>query len=120
MQEGLPQGLGVVEDVEPVANVQSIAIDGDGLSGCCAGDDQRDELLRELPWAIGVRSMRGDGVEAVGLVVATDEVVTGGFARGVGRVWRVRRGLGEVACGAAAAEDFIGADMHESSLGSGV
>ena len=72
-QEGLPKGLGVVANVKPVAHVQAIAIDGEGLAGGGAGDDQWDEFLWELTRAVSVGSVRNDGVESVGLVVTADE-----------------------------------------------
>ena len=80
-QQGLPEGLRVVGHVEPVADVHAVAIDGDGLARRRLVDDDGDEFLGELSRAVGVRSVRDDGVEAVGLVVAADEQVAGGFAR---------------------------------------
>ena len=51
-KEHLPKGLRVVGYIEPVAHVQAVAIDGDGLAGRRLADDHRDELLRELTWAV--------------------------------------------------------------------
>lgn len=119
-QEGLPEGLRVVGHVEPVAHVHAVAINRDGLAGGSLVDDDRNELLGELARAVVVRAVGRDHVEAVSVVIRANEQVAGGLAGRVRRVRRVGRGLGEVAGRAEAAEDFVGADVDETGLGSGV
>ncbi len=102
-----PESLAVVADVEPVADVHAVAIDGDGFPGLDALDDDGDELLRELIRAVVVGAVRDERGQTVGVVVAAHEHVTRGLAGGVGRVRRVGRGLGEEAGRAEGAEDLV-------------
>ena len=114
-QEHGPKGRAVVADVEPVAHVHAITINGDGAALDHTLDDDGDEFFRMLAWAVVVRAAGDDGRQAVGVVIATHEHVARGFAGGIGRVGRVRRGFGEGGVmRAEGAEDFIGADMQEA------
>ena len=88
--ENVPQRLTMVADMEPVAHVEAIAINGDGLAAQHFLNDDGNELFRELIRAVVVRAARDDGWQAVGVVVAAHEHVAGGLAGGVGRVRCVR------------------------------
>ena len=108
-------GACVVFDEEPVADVLSLAVDGQGLALADVVDEEGDELLGELVRAVVIRAVRHDGRQAVGVVVGTDEVVAGGFAGRVGAVRSVLRLLGEEApADLQCAVDFVGGDVVEA------
>src|SRR5438105_3513173 len=88
----LPERLGVIADVEPVANIHAIAVNRDGFASEAALDDDRDELLGKLIWTIIVGAIGNDDGQAVGMMVSAHEHVAGGLA---GRIRRV----GGVGCG---------------------
>ena len=52
-----PDGLAVVFHVEPVANVEALAVHGQRLTIARVQDDDRDQLLRELERAVVVRAV---------------------------------------------------------------
>ena len=117
-------GAGVVYDVEPVAYVFTLTINGEGLAVADVVDEKRDELFGELVRAVVVRAIRHDGRHTVGVVEGADEVVARSLGGGVGRVGIVGRGFEEeiiavrsVAIGACEFEcaiDFVGRDMVET------
>ena len=83
-------GAAVVVDVEPVADVLAVAVDGQGLAVERVVDHQRDELLGKLVGAVVVRAVGGQRRQAVGVELGADEMVAGGLGRGVGAVGRDR------------------------------
>ncbi len=58
-----PEGHDVIDHEEPVPNIATIAVDGEGLVAERARDHQWDQLLRKLVWPIVVRAPRDDGGE---------------------------------------------------------
>src|ERR1051325_5059857 len=108
-----PERFGVVADVEPVADVHAVAVNRNRLAGEDALDDDRDELLGKLIWAVVVRAIGNNGRQAVRVMIGAHEHVAAGFARGVGGVWRVRSGFGEITRRAEAAVDFVGGNVME-------
>ena len=51
----------MVFDEEPVADVLSLAVDGQGLALADVVDEEGDELLGELVRAVVIRAVRHDG-----------------------------------------------------------
>ena len=49
---GEQQRIHMVFDVEPVAHIEAVSIQGDWLSGCCFQRDHRDQFLGKLPGAV--------------------------------------------------------------------
>lgn len=73
--EDEPKSMGVVIDIEPVADMEPITVDGELLALGAAVDHARDEFFRVLVRAIVVRTM-GDGRgEAIGDGPSADKVV---------------------------------------------
>ena len=108
----------MIANVEPVAHVHAVPIDGDGFAAQDALNDDGDELFGELIRAVVVRAVRDECRQPVGVIVGTNKQVACGLASGVGRVRRVGRGLGEESFRAERTEDFIRADVQESVRGS--
>ena len=105
----------MVFDEEPVADVLSLAVDGQGLALADVVDEEGDELLGELVRAVVIRAVRHDRWQAIGIVVGTDEVVAGGLAGRVGAVRSVLGLLGEEApADLQCAVDFVGGDVVEA------
>ena len=69
------EGAGVVFDKEPVANVFSCPVDGNGFAGDGVENDDGDQFFGKLPRAVVVLAVRHNGGEAIGVVPGADEVV---------------------------------------------
>lgn len=65
----------MVEDIEPVPDVGSGAIDGDGLFSKAFTDDCRDEFLGMLLGSIVVGAVAGGDIHAIGVMVCPDDMV---------------------------------------------
>ena len=72
-------GMAVILDVEPVADVLAVAVDRQLLVGQRVDDHQRDELLREVVRAVVVRAARDRRRDLVGAMVGHDEQVSTGL-----------------------------------------
>src|SRR6266403_2721327 len=112
-REDLPEGLGVVADVKPVANVHAVPVNRDWFAGEAALNDDRDELFGKLIGAVVVGAVGEDDRQAIGVVVSAHEHVAGGVAGGIGRVGRVGGGFGKEAGRTEGAIDFVGGDVVE-------
>ena len=82
----------MVLHIEPIANLQTIAIDWQRLA--CQGIEHHvwDEFLGEMVGAVVVRAVGNQRWETIGSLPSANEVITRGFAS---RVWRA----GRVWCG---------------------
>ena len=72
-------GMAVVLDVEPVADVLAVAVDRQLLVGQRVDNHQRDELLWEMVRAVVIRAARDRRRNLVGAVVGHDEQVSAGL-----------------------------------------
>ncbi len=108
-------GAAVIFDVEPVADLHAVAIDGQGFAGQGVDDHERDELFREVVRPVVVAAVGGDHRQAVGVVPGAHQVVRRGFAGAVGTVGLVGVGFCKrwVVFGERAV-DLVGADMQEA------
>ena len=107
----------MILDVQPVAHVAAVAIDGQRLALERVEDHERDELLGELVRPVVVRAVREQRRKAVRLVPGAHEVVRGGLGRRVRRVRRVGRLLREEAGRSERAVDLVRRDMQEPERG---
>eukprot|EP00913_Durusdinium_trenchii_P006019 g5631.t1 len=108
-----------VVDVDPVADVESVSEEGDGLVAEDVVDEAGDELLGELAGAEVVGWAGDDDVLAERFAGGLGEQVGAGLAGGVGRAGAEGVGLGEPQLGAVEGEvavDFVGGDVHEAAL----
>jgi hypothetical protein len=105
----------VVLDVEPVADLLAVAVDGQRLAGQGVVDDQRDELFREVVGTVVVGAVGGQHRQAVGVVVGAHQMVAGRLAGRVRAVRFVAVGFGEGRIVLAErAVDFVGGHMQEA------
>ncbi len=105
----------MILDEEPIADLLTVAIDGEGLAVEGIQNHQRDELFRKVVGAVVIRAIRREGREAVGVVKRADEVIARGLRGGVGAVRREGRGLGK--CGIVRPEravNLVGRDMQKT------
>lgn len=72
-------GMAVILNVEPVANILAVTIDRQLLVGQRIDDHQRNELLREVVRAVVVRAARDCRRDLVGAMVGHDEQVSTGL-----------------------------------------
>lgn len=89
------QSTGVIFDIEPVTNLVSLAINRQGLAFQRVKDDQRDQLLREVAWAIVIRAVGDQYRQAVGTAPGANQVIGAGLTGRVRRAWVIRCGFGE-------------------------
>lgn len=106
----------MVVDIEPVADVEAIAMDSEPLALGAAMDHAGDELFRVLVGAIVVGAMGNGCGEAVGDGPGADEVVGSCFRGGVGGVRAVDGEFGEKAVFDRTI-DFIRRDVVEVDVG---
>lgn len=85
----------MVFDVEPIADVRAVAVDGERFAFEDFLDHERDELLRELVRAVIVGAVCSNYGELVSVGVGACEVIASGFGGAVGAVGRVGGGFGK-------------------------
>ncbi len=76
----------MVLDEEPIADLPSIAINGQRSTFKGVEDHQGNQLFGEVVWAIIVRAIRGDRRQPVGVVECPDSMITGRLGSGVGGI----------------------------------
>ena len=94
LEDGMDAAAEVL-DVEPVAHLAAVAVDGQAVAVQRVEDAERDQLLGVLARAVVVGAAADHGLEAVGVRVGRDEQVAARLGRRVGRRGVERRGLGE-------------------------
>jgi hypothetical protein len=113
--ENLPQGLGVVANVEPIADIHAVAVHGNGFAGQATLNNDWNQLFRKLIRAVIVRAIGNDRRKAVGVVIGANQHVTGGFAGRIRGIGSVRGGLQEMPRSAERAVNFIGGNMMKTA-----
>ena len=115
LQDQRPERPRMIIDIEPVAHVGAVAVDGQGLPLDGVEDQQRDQLLRELVGPVVVRAVGDQGRQAVGPVPGQ---APGGPTRPStpSRASLDRRRWSRVKkpCGAKRAVDLVGRDMKKA------
>ena len=86
---------GVVFDIEPIAHILALAIDGQGFALADIVDKERYELLGGLVRAVVVRAVGNDCGQSIGVVVGTHEVVARRLARTIWTMGRIGCMLGK-------------------------
>ena len=115
-QDELDPGA-VILDVEPVAHLPPVAVEGERLAVECVRREERDQLLRVLVRPVRVRATRDRGVDPEGPHVGRDVEVARrlGDAVGARRPDRVvlagRTSVGQVPV------DLVGGDLDEARAG---
>ena len=79
----MPDPAGEVIDVQPVAHVAAVAVDGQGVASERVEDHQRDQLLGVLARAVVVGASTDNRLQAIGVEVAEHEQVRAGLGRAV-------------------------------------
>ncbi len=112
----------MVVHIEPVADIEALAIDRQGLAGQPLDDHQRDELFREVIGPVIVRAVRHQGGQAIGVAPGPDQMVGGGLGGRIGRARIIGGLLGEEAVRPERAEHLVRGDVVEPEplLGAGV
>ena len=85
----------MVADIEPVADVQPVAVHRQGLAGDRVMDHQRDQLFRKLPRTVVVRAVGRQRGQPVGVAVRAHQMIGTGLRGRVGTVRSVGRRLGK-------------------------
>jgi hypothetical protein len=104
--------------MQPIADLTSIAVHGQGLAHQDIDDNEGDQFLGKLVGAVVVRAVRDRGREAVGLVIGAHQVIRPGLAGGVRRIRRVRGRLVERGIvGLERTVHLVGRDVMKAMLG---
>ena len=88
-------GTGVVFNIQPVAHVLALAVDGQRFAVTDIVDEKRYQFLRELIGAIVVGAIGDDGGQTIGVVEGAHKVVARSLGGTVGAVGLVFQVLGE-------------------------
>src|SRR3989441_9049932 len=73
----------VVLNIDPIADVAAISIDGDGVVLKRVRKHEGKKLLGKLPWSIVVAASRDDSIEPERMAGGTHQVLGRGFVGGV-------------------------------------
>jgi len=79
MVEEVAEGGTGVTNIEPVADVEAVAIDGEGLAFKGIEDGEGDEFLRKLEGSVVIGEVGGDDGQAPGVMEGAGKVVSSGF-----------------------------------------
>jgi len=114
-QDGV-DGPAVVFDVQPVTDVEAVAVDGDGFTSQGLLDGEGNELLRVLAGTVVVGAAGGEGGHAIRPVVGLSHQVTCCLGDTVGTAGFDGRVFSELlrACQREVSIDFVGADVEEA------
>lgn len=85
----------VVRHIQPVPNLLAIAINRQGFTRQRIGDDQRNQLLREVIRPVIVRAIARRHRQPIGVMPSTHQMIAGRLARRIRAVWLVRISLGK-------------------------
>ena len=85
----------MILDMQPVAHVHAVAVDGQLAAVQCVQQEERDQLLWKLKGPVIVRAIAGRRLQPVGVVVGAHQMIGASLGRGIRRIWRVGRGLAE-------------------------
>ncbi len=113
-------GGAVILDEEPVADLASVPVNGEGFPGEGVVDDERDEFFWKVIGPVVVGTVGGEHGEPVGVVVGADEMVAGSFTRRVRAIRHVPVAFGERGIvGFEGPIDLVGGDVQEAERGFG-
>ena len=105
----------MIPDIEPVANIAAIAIDGQRLAAECIVNDQRNELLRKLVGAVVVGAVGGERRQPIGVMVGPHQMIGGRLGSRIRAVGRIGRGFGKRGVGRSERTvDFVRGHMQEA------
>src|SRR5271167_492748 len=104
----------MIVDVDPVAHVETRAVNRKALARHRLRDHERNEFFRKLIGSIVVGAARYNRGKFVRVNICQHEQIGSSFGRGVRAVWLQRRLFREKPCLAQATVNFIGADMDKS------
>ena len=85
--------LGVILNIEPVSDVQSVAVYRKLLAMKCIVNNKRNQLLRELVWSLVIDSVINICRELVGVHIRLDQHIRACLACRIGAVRLIRAGL---------------------------
>ncbi|MNN28749.1 hypothetical protein D3C81_1423280 [compost metagenome] len=103
----------MVLDVEPVPNIHPVTVHRKRSIRKCAGDHQRDQLLREVIRTVVIRAAGNIDRQAEGLMVRAHQQVASRFTCGVRAVWRKRSLFRKESGSAQRSIHLIGRYLHE-------
>jgi hypothetical protein len=111
-----PDGLAVILDVEPVAHVESLAVDRQGFAFQQIQDQQGNQFLGKLQRPVVVRAVAHPHRQAEGAVPGAHQVIARCLGRGIGARRIVAGFFVEQAGRSQRAKHLVGRDVMQKSL----
>ena len=106
----------MIFDIEPIADIEAVAVHRQRFAFERIESDERDELFRKMKRPIIVRAVRYDRGQSVSVVPGADEVVARRLAGRVGRTRIVGGPLVEKSIRPERSINLIGRDVVEAEL----
>src|SRR4051794_21257463 len=88
--ENIQNGLTVIVDKDPVANIHTVSVNGYRLIGQCVSDHQRDKFFRELAGPVIISAPRDHRVEFKSMAGGSQEMLGSCLRRRIRRIWPER------------------------------
>src|SRR5690348_7259172 len=101
----------MVLDVNPVAHVAALAVQGNRLAGESVGDGERDEFFGKLIGTVVVGAAGNQDRLAMGVKGGAHQEVGAGLGSGIRGIGGEGAGFGEAAFVAERAVHFVGRDV---------
>jgi len=70
----------VVFDIEPVADVHAVAVEGDFFAFDQVGDEEGNQFFGEMVWAVVIAAARDEDRHVERVEIGAHEAIAGGFA----------------------------------------
>src|SRR5207247_1406652 len=114
--ENMPNRGHMIVDMDPIADIKPIAIDGKRLFFYAAINHAGDKFFTVLMGAIIIAGVGHRHQKIVGHGKGSDKMIGGSFRSGIGRIWPIGRFFGKMAL-RDRAENLIGGNMMEMDMG---
>jgi hypothetical protein len=107
----------MIVDVQPIADVATVAVDRKRPAVQCRQDHQRNQLFRILKRTVVIRAVRHQRRQPVRMVVRAHQMIGGGLARRIRGIRRERGLLAEQPRRPERAVHLVGRDVQEPEGG---
>src|ERR1700687_1737801 len=104
----------MILDVQPIADVQTIAVNGQSFFSQTFDDHMGNELLGKMIGTVVVRAVSNNCRQLVSFTPCPNQMIGGSLACGVGGVGGVRAGFGEKSFPPQGTKHFVCRDMQET------
>ena len=93
--EGHPNTFAMIQHVQPIPHVGTVAVNGERFAFQGVQNHQRDELFGKLERTVIVGTVGGDHGKSIGVVIGANKMIRSGLGGGIRTVRRVGSGFTE-------------------------